>query len=187
MQNYFKKETPEKLVFERKIEDIPGGITVAVRDLTQKRIFAGTPVGPDQNGLYHVVKTARVREKVTTGTAYKVDKGHNFKVGDILAYNGVGYAISSINVTAVEHDVISVATSLGEIEAGAVVFEGDKSAASDVTFKYVPSALVGTTMDIIEGDNHLTDGVVRGSVREAAIGAAISSEIKKALSLIRFV
>ena len=69
MQNYFKKETPEKLVFERKIEDIPGGITVAVRDLTQKRIFAGTPVGPDQNGLYHVVKTARVREKVTTGTA----------------------------------------------------------------------------------------------------------------------
>lgn len=188
MQNYFKKESPEALVFQSKIENIPGGITVAVKDLTQTRIKAGTPVGMDANGLYHVVKTARIQTKAESAeTGYKVEKGHNFKAGDILALGAKGYAITGIDTSNANFDILTVGTTLGVAEVGAVLFEGNKSAASAVTFKYSPIALVGTTFDVLPGNNHLTDGVVRGSVKEKNIGAPISDAIKAALPLIRFV
>ena len=61
MQNYFSAESPEKNVFLSKIEDISGGVTVAVKDLVQTRVGAGTPIGKDANGLFHVVKTAKMQ------------------------------------------------------------------------------------------------------------------------------
>lgn len=188
MQNYFKSESPQIIVFDNKIETVPGGITLAVKDLTQKRVSAGTPAGKDSNGLYHVTKTARVNTAVgETDKSIKVDKKHNFKVGDILAYGSKGNAITKIDTSNAGYDSITISAALGAIVIGEVVFEGDKSGDDGVKYKYPPILLTGTTMDVIEGDNHLVDGVVRGSVREAAIEAAISEEIKKLLPLIRFV
>lgn len=189
MQNYFKKEQPEKLVFESKLEVIPGGITVAAKDLTQKRVFAGTPVGKDKNGLFHVIKIAKLQADATaTAKDYKVEKGSNFKVGDILSVKGVGYAITAIDGSDDAFDKITVGTTLGvELKAGDALIEGDKAGASDIVPKYEPFALVGTTFDIIPTNNHLVDGVVRGSVIEISYQGAYSDEIKKALPLIRFV
>ena len=188
MQNYFKTESPLIIVFDNKIETVPGGITLAVKDLTQKRVSAGTPAGKDSNGLYHVTKTARINTAVgEADKSINVDKKHNFKVGDILACGSKGYAITKIDQSNAGYDAITVPTALGAIAVGEVVFEGDKAGDDGVKFKYSPVLLTGTTMDVIEGDNHLVDGVVRGSVREAAIDAAISEEIKKLLPLIRFV
>lgn len=188
MQNYFKSESPDKLVFQSKIEVIPGGVTVAVKDLTQKRVGAGTPIGKDTNGLYHVVKTAKMQAAAaSTDTDYKVLKGHNFKVGDYLAYGAKGYAITAIDQSNADYDKLTVGTTLGAVAVNEILFEGNKSASSGVTFKYTPEALVGETFDVIENDNHTPAAVVRGSVVEANIGAPINAAIKTSLSLIRFV
>lgn len=188
MQNYFKSESPEKLVFQSKLENIPGGVTVAVKDLTRKRVGAGTPIGKDANGLYHVVKTAKMQaDAASSATEYKVLKGHDFKVGDFLAYGSKGYAITAIDQSNADYDGLTVGTTLGAVSTGEVLFEGDKAAATGVVFKYTPEALVGTTFDVIPNDNHITDAVIRGSVVEANIVVPINAGIKTALSLVRFV
>ena len=189
MQNYFKSDSPDVLVFKSKIEDIPGGITVAVKDLSQSRIYAGTPVGKDENGLYHVVKTAKIQTATdaATDTAYKVAKGHNFKIGDVLASGAKGYAITAIDTTAADYDLLTVGTTLGAAAVGDILYEGSKSAATGVTFKYAPEALTGETFDVVEGDNHPVGAIVRGSVVKANIVTPISDAIVSALPLIRFV
>jgi hypothetical protein len=189
MQNYFKSDSPDVLVFTSKIEDIPGGITVAVKDLSQPRIYAATPVGKDESGLYHVVKTAKIQTATdaATDTAYKVAKGHNFKVGDVLASGAKGYAITAIDTTAADYDLLTVGTTLGAAAVGDILYEGSKAAATGVTFKYTPEALTGETFDVVEGDNHSVGAIVRGSVVKANIVAPISDAIVSALPLIRFV
>ena len=187
MQNYHKDESPLAKVFLSKLEVSPGGVTVAVKDLNVSRVSAGTPIGADSNGLYHVVKTAKI-QATGSGTSYKLVKGHNFKVGDILASKaGKGYAIQSINTSNPEYDEVKVGTTLDTLNTGDVVFEGNTSSGSGVTFKYQPKALVGTTFDVLAGDNHLKDAVLRGTVIEKNIAnVPFSKEIKDALSHIIF-
>lgn len=189
MQNYFKNEQSEKLVFESKLEVIRGGITIAAKELTQKRVFAGTPVGKDKNGLFHVIKTAKLKGDANATTKnYNVEKGSNFKVGDILSAKGVGYAITAIDESGGDYDKLTIGTTLGvELKTGDYLIEGDKAGASDVVSKYEPFALIGTTFDIIPSNNHLVDGVVRGTVVEKSYQGAYSDDVKKALPLIRFV
>ena len=186
MQNYHKTESPLAKVFITKLEDIPGGVTIAVKDLNNGRVSAGTPIGPDKNGLYHVVKTAKIQGS-SSSTNYKLVKGHNFKVGDILATGEIGYAIKSIDTSNPEYDAIVTNTTIGSLEAGAVVYEGNKAAGSGVTYKYAPKALVGTTFDVMPHDNHLVDAIVRGTVIEKNIeNAPFSKEIKDELTHIIF-
>lgn len=80
-----KKDNRVIRAFTHKVADIPNGITVSADDLTQKVLHEGTPVGKDENGLYHVVKVAVLTDDATnSATTYTVKKGHNFKVGDVL-------------------------------------------------------------------------------------------------------
>ena len=69
------------------LADIPNGVTVCSSELVAGGILQeGTALGgKDAAGLYHVVKTARLTEDATATTkAYKVAKGHHFKVGDFI-------------------------------------------------------------------------------------------------------
>lgn len=94
-----KKDNRVIRAFTHKVADIPNGITVSADDLTQKVLHEGTPVGKDENGLYHVVKVAVLTDDATnSATTYTVKKGHNFKVGDVLmlAPGGAAYAITAI-------------------------------------------------------------------------------------------
>lgn len=193
MQNFSKTETRGKLAFESKLEDVPGGVTVAVSDLTQAVVKAGTPIGLDQNGLAHVVKVARLQADVTnTATAYPVLKGHNFKVGDFLTAKTLGkaYAITSINTSNPNYDTLNVGTTLGialTAASGATLMEASAQATGDTsTLKFEPLGLTGHDFDVLAGDNHLVDCVVRGSVKENNIDP-VSADIKEKLPLIRFV
>ena len=94
-----KKDNRVIRAFTHKLADIPNGITVSAADLTQKVLHEGTPVGKDENGLYHVVKVAVLADNATnSATTYTVKKGHNFKVGDVLmlASGKAAYAITAI-------------------------------------------------------------------------------------------
>jgi hypothetical protein len=195
MQNYRVIENAKKDPFIFKHEDIRGGVTIDGEELGAASVVeAGTAFGLDSNGLGHVIKTASLYEdEASNETGYKVLKGHGFKVGDIAALDKASskaYAISGINTGNAAYDVITVGTSLGVAAlAGDVIFE---AAAQDATggnhsLKYAPYGLVGTGFQVVKGGNHLTQGVVRGTVQEDIMSFGLPDKVKNALPLIRFV
>lgn len=191
MQNYVSKDTRKVDAFVTKLEDIPGGGTVAVTELTQASVEEGTPVGVDSNGLFHVVKTAKVTDAATSSaTEYKVAKGHNLKVGEFIALKtgGKAYAISAIDTSEADYDTITVGTTLGlAAAAGDVIFQAAaESATTTSAFKYTPIGLTGTGFDVVSGNNHTSDIVVRGTVKKD-VAAPSGAYVQAALPLIRFV
>lgn len=187
-----KKDNRVIRAFTHKLADIPNGITVSAADLTQKVLHEGTPVGKDENGLYHVVKVAVLSATATnTATAYTVKKGHNFKVGDVvmLATGSKAYTITVIatNVADTTSDDLTVDTTLGtDAKAGDSLYLAAKAGASGSAFKYAPVALVGESYDVDELSNHIVNAWTIGQIRESNI-PPIGAEVKAKLTGIQFI
>lgn len=179
--------------FTHKLADIPNGITVSAADLTQKVLHEGTPVGKDANGLYHVVKTARLHEDATAETKdYKVKKDHHFKVGDfvMLKAGAKAYKITKIDTSEAAFDKITVETTLGEeakVASGAVLVQAAAESADTASaFKYEPVALVGESYDVDALSNHIVNAVTIGQVRASNI-PALGADVKAKLTGIQFI
>lgn len=187
-----KKDNRVIRAFTHKLADIPNGITVSAADLTQKVLHEGTPVGKDENGLYHVVKVAVLSADATnTATAYTVKKGHNFKVGDVvmLATGSTAYTITGIatNADDATSDDLTVDTTLGTAaKAGDSLYLAAKAGASGSAFKYAPVALVGESYDVDELSNHIVNAWTIGQIRESNI-PPIGAEVKAKLTGIQFI
>lgn len=187
-----KKDNRVIRAFTHKLADIPNGITVSAADLTQKVLHEGTPVGKDENGLYHVVKVAVLSAAATnTATAYTVKKGHNFKVGDVvmLATGSKAYTITEIatNADDATSDDLTVDTTLGmAAKAGDSLYLAAKAGASGSAFKYAPVALVGESYDVDELSNHIVYAWTIGQIRESNI-PPIGAEVKAKLTGIQFI
>lgn len=187
-----KKDNRVIRAFTHKLADIPNGITVSAADLTQKVLHEGTPVGKDENGLYHVVKVAVLSANATdTATAYTVKKGHNFKVGDVvmLATGSKAYTITEIatNADDATSDDLTVDTTLGTAaKAGDSLYLAAKAGASGSAFKYAPVALVGESYDVDELSNHIVNAWTIGQIRESNI-PPIGAEVKAKLTGIQFI
>lgn len=187
-----KKDNRVIRAFTHKLADIPNGITVSAADLTQKVLHEGTPVGKDENGLYHVVKVAVLSAGATnTATAYTVKKGHNFKVGDVvmLATGSKAYTITEIatNADDATSDDLTVDTTLGTAaKAGDSLYLAAKAGASGSAFKYAPVALVGESYDVDELSNHIVNAWTIGQIRESNI-PPIGAEVKAKLTGIQFI
>lgn len=187
-----KKDNRVIRAFTHKLADIPNGITVSAADLTQKVLHEGTPVGKDENGLYHVVKVAVLSADATnTATAYTVKKGHNFKVGDVvmLATGSKAYTITEIatNADDATSDDLTVDTTLGTAaKAGDSLYLAAKAGASRSAFKYAPVALVGESYDVDELSNHIVNAWTIGQIRESNI-PPIGAEVKAKLTGIQFI
>lgn len=186
MQNFKRTESPEKKVFVIKLETVPGGGTVAVKGLDVDRVYAGTPLRRETNGLYYVIKTALVAEALgASATAVKVAKGHGFVVGDKIGVAGTANTtISAIDKSNSEYDTITLAAALGAVAANAVLEEiadaGSKAG-------YAPFGYLGETFDVKENDNHLQSIVVRGTINESCLACPVSASMKAANVLVRFV
>lgn len=178
--------------FTHKLADIPGGVTVSVADLTQAVLQEGTPIGKDSNGLFHVVKCAKLAADATnSATTYTVKKGHNFKVGDVimLGANKKAYAITTIATNSEDNtcDDLTVGTTLGAAaSAGDPIYQASAAAASGSAFKYDAVALVGESYDVVALSNHVVNAWTIGQVKEANI-PFIGSEIKAKIAGIRFI
>lgn len=187
-----KKDNRVIRAFTHKLADIPNGITVSAADLTQKVLHEGTPVGKDENGLYHVVKVAVLSADATnTATAYTVKKGHNFKVGDVvmLATGSKAYTITEIATNAGDatSDNLTVNTTLGTAaKAGDSLYLAVKAGDSGSAFKYAPVALVGESYDVDELSNHIVNAWTIGQIRESNI-PPIGAEVKAKLTGIQFI
>lgn len=181
-----KKDNRVIRAFTHKLADIPNGITVSAADLTQKVLHEGTPVGKDENGLYHVVKVAVLSADATnTATAYTVKKGHNFKVGDVvmLATGSKAYTITGIatNASDATSDDLTVDTTLGTAaKAGDAIYNAAMAGASGSAFKYEPIALVGESYDVEALSNHIVNAWTIGQIRESNIppvGSAVKAKL----------
>lgn len=181
-----KKDNRVIRAFTHKLADIPNGITVSAADLTQKVLHEGTPVGKDENGLYHVVKVAVLSADATnTATVYTVKKGHNFKVGDVvmLAPGGAAYAITAIATNSGDgsKDDLTVGTTLGvAAKAGDSLYLAAEAGASGSAFKYEPIALVGESYDVEALSNHIVNAWTIGQIRESNIppvGSAVKAKL----------
>ena len=167
------------------LADIPNGVTVCSSELVAGGILQeGTALG-GKDGLYHVVKTARLTEDATATTkAYKVAKGHHFKVGDfiMLKVGAKAYKITSINTSETLYDTINVGTTLGEAATAgaALVLAAAESANTTSAFKYVPKAMTGDSYDVEALNNHFVTAVTIGQFKESVI-PAVSDDIKAAL------
>lgn len=181
-----KKDNRVIRAFTHKLADIPNGITVSAADLTQKVLHEGTPVGKDENELYHVVKVAVLSADATnTATAYTVKKGHNFKVGDVvmLATGSKAYTITGIatNASDATSDDLTVDTTLGTAaKAGDAIYNAAKAGDSGSAFKYEPIALVGESYDVEALSNHIVNAWTIGQIRESNIppvGSAVKAKL----------
>ena len=191
MQNFKTEETRGVVAFETKLEVLPGGRCIAVADLVQETLKAGTPVGVDANGLGHVVKVAEMQATANDSAVdYRVLKGHNFKVGNHIcsAEGAKAQTITSITTTESAYDTLSVGTTLGaEVAKGAFLYEANAAdQGTGSVLKYTPIGFVGEDVTLVAGDNNLASVVVRGTVIEGNIDPP-GTLVKTKLPLIRFV
>ena len=188
-------DSERPLMLEKLIEDLPGGGTIEPDDFKSdtEEMSEGAILAVDANGLHHLVKTAELFEAAAVdATTYKVKKNHEFKVGNFFmdaAKTSKAYAITAIDTSNVDYDVITVGTSLGVILAeGAVMVEAAAKATSTGggSYKYTPEGIALNSVDLTK-DNLGCGILVRGTVVESLLPYPVNSNIKALLPLIRFV
>ncbi len=192
-----ENDTERTLAVENVLEDIPGGGIVDPDDFkaATKKMGEGALVGKDSDGIYHLVKSAELYEdEANDETDYKVLKGHEFVVGDvIMASVDVGskaYPITTIDTTTSEdYDILTVGTSLGlaMLDGDCLVQATAQAATAGTgTYKYPPVGIALNSVDL-EKDNQGCGILVRGTVNESLLPYPVDANIKAFLPLIRFV
>lgn len=166
-----RKDTRVPRVFQHKVADIRGGVSVKISELGGDYLREGAVLSAPDNGICHVIKIAEVVAEVgASETAIKVKKMHNFKVGDFVmtAEGGLAYAITAIDESNKDYDTITVGTTLKAIAKGGFLIEAAAQSTSTTSkLKYTPLSLVGTGKPIVKGQNVDTDawliGVTKGN------------------------
>lgn len=141
-----KADKPSFPVFITVHEDYPGGVTLDMAGLTEGDvILAGALLSVDESTrLAKVLKTALIVENAAAGaTTYKIAKlvknqPHLIKKAEVFAkaVGGPSYAISDLDVSNADYDVITVGTSLGAMAVGDVLFNSAASGANAGALKY---------------------------------------------------
>ena len=179
--------------FTTKCADIPGGVTVSSADLVQPILLEGTPVGKGADNLYHVIKTAvATATSGSTATTYTVAKGHDFKVGDVIA-TGLKKKASTISSIATSEDdatmdVITCSATLGEgVAVGDVLIQAKAATTSNASaFKYEPVGLVGESYDVDYVGSNLVNVVLIG-VLKASNAPKMNADVKATLTNIIYI
>lgn len=195
---YVAKETgtERSLCIETVLEDIPGGGVIEPDDFpsTATEMDEGALVGVDANGIYHLVKTAELYEDETnTETEYKVLKGHEFVVGDVIMASVIegsaAIAITAIDKdTSDDYDVITVGTTLGlAMSDGDILAQASATASSgNGALKYTPVGITLQSVDLSKA-NQGAGIMVRGTVNQSLLAYPVDSTLKAHLPLIRFI
>lgn len=183
---------------EKILEDVTGGGTIARADLDVS--FADVKLdelpplvimGKDSNGVYHAVKTAEMHaDAAADATTYQVKKNHLFKAGDKITKSGlagIANTISSIDKSNDDYDVITVASTLAAASDGDVLVLANADAdAGSAAYKYTPACITMNKVDLTVA-NQSSGLLVRGTVNESVLPFPIDTNLKSALSYIRFV
>ena len=119
-----------KVIWQRVNELAQGGFTLDDSAFAAgATVPAGTPIGFDEST--RIAKVAKLAvanaAAIDTDTTYQVKKGHNLKVGSsIKSGASAAKAITVINTTNANYDVITTATTLGvAVAIGDAIFIDD--------------------------------------------------------------
>lgn len=188
-----ESDTERNLAVELVLEDIPGGGVVEKDDFptTQTEMKEGALLGVDANGIYHVIKSAKITATVASGaTSLVISKDNPFVVGDILtntAKTVTGRAITAKAASGTLYETITIAAAFGvALAADDIVVAGAATGASGTSFLYTPVAVAKNTVTLA----HANTGcglVVRGRVRESLMPYPVNAALKAYLPHIRFV
>lgn len=178
-----RKDSKTPRVIMHKVADIRGGVSVNVTELGGDYLREGSVLSAPVNGVCHVVKTAVLTEEANaTAVDLKVEKGHNFKVGDfVMAKEGAkAYAITKIVTTDKKLDTITIGTTLGEkIAKGSCIVEAKAQATtSESALKYQPLAIVGTGKPVVQGTNLDTDAWLMAVTKGNPLPDCVMSKLK---------
>lgn len=184
--------TNDTVVWRNVYETAGGGFTLDTTGLTTLAagsvLKAGLPCGINEaTRKARVIKIATLHDNATNdATTYKVKKGHHFIVGEYIAYTvgGASYAITNIDYTNPDYDVITVGTTLGVvISAGDAVFQSASSGASAGAYITTPRGLLYEDVEPVA--EATLSVVLRGSVFHRRIPTT-PSHIRAALPLIHY-
>lgn len=168
-----RKDTRVPRVFQHKVADIRGGVSVKTAELGGDYLREGAVLSAPENGICHVVKTAEVVAAVgASDTTIKIAKFHNFKVGDYIMTKegGLAYAITVIDESNKDYDILTVGTALGTIDKGACIAEAAAESSSTTSaLKYIPLALSGTGKPVLKNQNLDTDAWIIGVTKGNAL------------------
>lgn len=184
------------------LEDVVGGGTIVRADL-RTALFDGQPldelppyciVGRDENGGWHVVKTALITEAVAEAAkVFKVAKNHLFAVGDFVTIGGdlkgAADKITAIDKKDPAFDLITLSAAIGIATMGQVLVGVKAKAAADAAVLNVDASELAITMfkvDLMVA-NQSCGLMVRGTVNEGAMPFPLDAGLKALMPLIRFV
>jgi len=171
--------TVDPPVFQKILEDIEGGVTIATDNLPTDLVYlkAGVPlVAGTTSGVYRVCKRALSNSTQASTTLLLVKPGHAFKAGDFLNKELSGAAsvstILSITHTSATTDSILVGAAM-VLATNTVLYQ--TSAANATTYAGSPTAILRDTIRIHDNSaavttlqNLVAGAVVRGTVVETA-------------------
>lgn len=158
-------------VWQNVFETASGGFTLDTTGLTTlpagSVLKAGLPVGLNEaTRKARVIKLAVLQANAANNaTTYPVLKGHNFIVGEFMAYTvgGASYAISAIDTSNADYDVITLGTTLGvALTAGQSLFQSAASGANAGAYIVAPRGLIYE--DTAPLANETLSAVIRGTV-----------------------
>lgn len=150
------------VVFDSILEDVPGGVSLDKTRIPSTLLYvgAGSPV--------YVNKTTRVAELIKTavcvadsvdGDNVRVAKGHLFAAADVVTDGFVVSAITSITTTAADYDILVLATTFVNYDAGVVIEES--VAGKSITKGATVSILMATGKTLtIDDPSGLAAGLV---------------------------
>ena len=183
----FQKVLETNLGANLDIDELPS----AIEEVRQGQLLSAK----DTSGQVHVVKTAKLyADALVDAVTYQVEKGHFFKVGDIIATKEVddclAYAITAIDTTTnTTHDVITVGTSLGVVMTAAdgvylIQAAAEDTAGGAFTVKYPVDTIMKETQVIPTTDNPNINvsGVIQGSAYEGRLPFEITADQKSTLA-----
>ena len=183
-----RKDTRTPRVLMHKIADIRGGVSVNTAELGGDFLNEGSVLSTPIDGICHVIKIAVVAAEVQSSEkTIKVNKGHNFKVGDFVLFNenAVAAKITKIDdATSKESDELTISEALGAIAVGGAIAEAkEASSATDnkSALKYQPLAITGTGKPVEKKTNIDVDawliGVTKGNVMPACVSKHLTGII----------
>jgi hypothetical protein len=178
------------VVFQKVYENAQGGFTLSTTGLTSGyTIPEGAPFGYNEaTRVATLLKTAQMYSSATnTDTTYQVKKGHAFAVGDYLAQvvGGKAYAITAIDTSNANYDVLTVGTTLAvTLSAGDVLFKSSATGASAAVLDVTVKGLLFSSK--VVGSDDSVSIVVRGTVYARRYTPGYPSAVQTALSNIIF-
>lgn len=195
-----ESETQYNPVFESEFEDMPGGATIETADFktTTVNVAKGALLGTCSTaGLLRICKTVEVNAAGETKTI-KVEKEHEFKVGDFLCNGVKSSVINTITTSNEDYDSFILETGFS-VAVDDVLYEGSAEGleVDDIAPKFDAMGMLKNTIKIRERDSNENlvtlynvgvSVIVRGTVNEDMCPYPISAKAKTSLTdRIRFV